>query len=213
MTIGIIGAGALGKTLAKALASRGAKAVISNSRGPESLAPLVEELGPNIAAVTTDEAARADIVVLAVHWNDLPKVLKGLPAWNGRIVIDATNPLAFLDPDSPDAKDPDNPLAAFGLKLIDLGGRVSSEIVAELAPGARVVKTFNHFGVQLLLQPEVSGGQRVLFYSGDDSAAKAEVRKLIEQLAMFPVDLGPLKVGGALTTPFGPLASINFVKV
>ncbi len=140
-------------------------------------------------------------------------MLKGLPAWNGRIVIDATNPLAFVAPDSPDAKDPSNPLAAYGLKAIDLGGRVSSEIVAELVPGARLVKTFNHFGVQLLLQPEVSGGQRVLFYSGDDDAAKAEVRKLIEQLGMFPVDLGPLKVGGVQTTPFGPLASINFVKV
>ncbi len=62
MTIGIIGAGALGTNLAKALAAKGAKAAISNRRGPESLAPLVKELGPNIKAVTTEEAAKADIV-------------------------------------------------------------------------------------------------------------------------------------------------------
>jgi hypothetical protein len=213
MTIGIIGAGALGANLARALAGKGVKTVISNSRGPDSLAPLIKELGPNITAVTTDEAAKADIVVLGVRWTDLPKVLKGLPAWNGRIVIDATNPLEFLAPDAPERNDPANPFAALGVKLADLGGRVSSEVVAELVPGARVVKTFNHFGVQLLLQPEVAGGQRVLFYSGDDDAAKAEVRKVIETLGFFPIDLGSLEVGGVQATPLGPLSMLNLVKV
>src|ERR1700735_616714 len=175
MTIGIIGAGALGTTLAKALAGKGVKAVISNRRGPESLAPLIKELGPTITAVTTDEAVKADIVVLGVHWTDLPKVLKGLPAWNGRIVIDATNPLEFLAPDEPERNDPANPFAALGVKQADLGGRVASDGVAALVSGAHVVKPLNHFGVPLLLQPEASGGQRVLFYSGDDAAAKAEV--------------------------------------
>jgi predicted dinucleotide-binding enzyme len=213
MTIGIIGAGALGKTLAKALAGKGVKAVISNSRGPESLAPLVEELGPHIRAVTTDEAAKADIVVLGVHWATLPVLLKTLPAWNGRIVIDASNPLEFLAPDAPDRTDPNNPFAVLGVRLADLGGRVSSEIVAELVPGARVVKAFNHFGVPLLLEPDVAGGQRVLFYSGDDASAKDEVRQLIEALGFFPVDLGTLKVGGAQTTPLGPLSMTSFVKI
>ncbi len=187
--------------------------MISNSRGPESLAPLVKELGPNIQAVTTEEAAKADIVVLGVHFTALPDLLKELPAWNGRIVIDATNPLVFLAPDAPERKDPNNPFAALGLKLADLGGRVSSEIVADLVPGARLVKTFNHFGVALLLEPEPAGGQRVLFYSGDDPGAKTEVRQLIEALGFFPVDLGTLKVGGAQTTPLGPLSMTNFVKI
>ena len=213
MTIGVIGAGALGTNLAKALAGKGVKAMISNSRGPESLAPLIRELGPNITAATTDEAAKADIVVLGVHWADLPKVLNGRSEWNGRIVIDASNPLEFLAPDAPERKDPNNPFAALGVKLADLGGRLSSEIVAELVPGARVVKTFNHFGVPLLLQPEVAGGRRVLFFSGDDDAAKAEVRTLIETLGFAPIDLGALKVGGALTTPLGPLSMLNLVKI
>jgi predicted dinucleotide-binding enzyme len=59
-----------------------------------------------------------------------------------------------------------------------------------------------------------SGGQRVLFYSGDDADAKAAVRNIIEQTGSFPVDLGVLDIGGPLTSlPFGALAGDNFVKV
>jgi predicted dinucleotide-binding enzyme len=69
-------------------------------------------MGPSIEAGTTENAAKADIVILAVRWADLKTALGGLPAWSGRIVIDATNPVEFLAPDSPDRKDPSNPLAA-----------------------------------------------------------------------------------------------------
>jgi 8-hydroxy-5-deazaflavin:NADPH oxidoreductase len=214
MSIGIIGAGALGSNAARLLAKQGIAATIANRRGPESLAGLVRELGPSIKAGTVAEAARADIVLVAVRWVDLETALGRLPAWNGRIVIDGTNPVAFLDPDSPDAKDPSNPLAAYGIKAIDLGGRHSSEVFRKFVPGARVVKAFNHFDVTLLSQPVVSGGQRVLFYSGDDADAKAEVRELIERTGYFPVDLGALDSGGPLASlPFGALAGANFVKI
>ena len=214
MSIGIIGAGALGSNVARLLAKSGVSATIANSRGPESLAGLVGELGPSIKAGTAEEAASADIVLVAVRWVDLEKALDGLPAWNGRIVIDGTNPVEFLDPDSPDAKDPSNPLAAYGIKAVDLGGKHSSEVFREFVPGARVVKAFNHLDVQALPEPEVSGGQRVLFYSGDDVDAKAEVRKIIEKTGHFPVDLGGLDVGGPLAgLPFGSLAAINFIRV
>ncbi|NUU42573.1 NADPH-dependent F420 reductase [Tardiphaga robiniae] len=214
MTIGIIGSGALGSTFARALAKNGIPATISNKRGPESLASLVQEIGPFIKAGTVEEAAGADIVLAAIRWVDAENVLSSLPAWNGRIVIDGTNPVEFLAPDSPDAKDPNNPLAAYGLKAADLGGRYSSEIVKQYVPGARVVKAFNHNGVEALLEPEVAGGQRVLFYSGDDIAAKAEVRKIIEAIGFFPVDLGSLDVGGPLASlPFGALSSHNFIKI
>jgi predicted dinucleotide-binding enzyme len=214
MSIGIIGAGALGSNAARLLAKNGISATIANSRGPQSLAGLVKELGPSIRAGTVKEAASADIVLVALRWVDLEKALGGLPAWNGRIVIDGTNPVAFLDPESPDAKDPNNPLAAYGIKAIDLGGKHSSQVFRTLVPGARVVKAFNHFDVTLLPEPKLSGGQRVLFYSGDDAGAKAEVRKVIEKTGYFPVDLGVLDVGGPLASlPFGPLAAINFVKV
>ncbi|MEZ0212105.1 MAG: NADPH-dependent F420 reductase [Xanthobacteraceae bacterium] len=214
MSIGIIGAGALGTNVARILATKGIAATISNSRGPESLAALVQELGPSIKAGTVEEAASADIVVAAVRWVDIEKVFGGLPAWNGRIVIDGTNPVEFIDPNSPDATDPSNPLAAYGIKAVDLGGKHSSELFSRFVPGARVVKAFNHLDVNLLRQPEVAGGQRVLFYSGDDAAAKAEVRKIIEDTGFFPIDLGSLDVGGALASlPFGPLSAHQFIKI
>lgn len=214
MSIGIIGSGGLGANVARALARKGISATISNRRGPASLSALVQEVGPSIKAGTVAEAASSDIVLVAVRWVDLGKALAGLPAWNGRIVIDGTNPVEFLDPNSPDAKDPTNPLAAYGIKAIDLGGRYSSEVFSEFVRGARVVKAFNHLDVRVLLEPEVSGGQRVQFYSGDDAAAKAEVRKVLEAMGYFPVDLGLLGVGGRLAElPFGPLAATNFVKI
>ncbi|MEA9589306.1 NAD(P)-binding domain-containing protein [Xanthomonas sp. WHRI 10064A] len=214
MSIGIIGSGALGANVARALAKKGIAASISNSRGPASLAALVDELGPSITAVTAAEAASADIVIAAVRWVDAEKAMTGLPAWNGRIVIDGTNPVEFIDPASADANDPSNPLAAYGIKAVDLAGKHSSEVFKHLVPGARVVKAFNHLDVNVLAEPEVAGGKRVLFYSGDDAAAKAEVHALIDAMGFAPVDLGSLDVGGTLASlPFGSLSAQNFVKL
>lgn len=214
MNIGIIGSGGLGANVARALARKGITATLSNRRGPASLAALVAEIGPSITAGTVAEAASADIVLVAVRWTDLGQALSGLPAWNNRIVIDGTNPVEFLDPDSPDAKDPGNPLAAYGIKAIDLGSKHSSEVFSAFVPGARVVKALNHLDVNVLAQPEASGGRRVQFYSGDDAAAKAEVRKILEATGYFAVDLGTLDVGGRLASlPFGPLAATNFIKI
>ena len=198
MTIGIIGSGAIGTAFARTLARAGIEATISNSRGPESLRELVRELGPTIKAGTREDAARADIVFVAVNWSKLPAALAGLPAWSGRILIDANNPV-------------EAPL----FKPADLHGRVSSEIVADLVPGARVVKAFNHLRAEILsMDPRADGGRRVLFYSGNDSAAKAEVATLIERIGFVGIDLGSLAVGGKLTQfPGGPLPNQNLVKV
>ncbi|CAM8626474.1 COG2085 Predicted dinucleotide-binding enzymes [Comamonadaceae bacterium] len=214
MNIGIIGSGGLGSNVARALANKGLSATISNRRGPDSLAALVADLGPTIKAGTVAEAAAADIVLIAVRWSDLGEALGSLPAWNGRIVIDGTNPVEFLDPNSPDVQDPTNPLAAYGIKAIDLGGRSSSDMFREFVPGARVVKALNHLDVNVLAQPEVSGGQRAMFYAGDDAAAKAAVRQMLDAMGYFPVDLGTLETGGRLSElPFGALSATNFIKV
>lgn len=214
MSIGIIGAGALGSNFARLLAKSGIAATIANSRGPDSLAGLVQELGALIKAGTVEEAASKDIVLVAVRWVDLETALAKLSAWNGRIVIDGTNPVAFLDPGSADAKDPSNPLAAYGIKAIDLGERHSSQVFSTHVPEARVVKAFNHLDASTLPEPTASDGQRVLFYSGDDIAAKAAVRKIIDQTGYFPVDLGGLDVGGPLAgLPFGSLAATSFMKI
>ena len=198
MTIGIIGSGAIGTAFARTLARAGIAATISNSRGPDSLHELVRELGASIKAGTRDEAARADIVLIAVNWTKLPAALAGLPDWNGRIVIDANNPI-------------EPPL----FKPFDLKGHVSSEVVADLVPGARVVKAFNHLRAEVLAaDPRDNRGRRVLFYSGDDAAAKAEIAALIDRIGFFGIDLGSLAVGGKLAQfPGGPLPNQNLVKV
>ena len=214
MTIGIIGSGALGSNFARMLAKKGISATLSNSRGPASLADLVEELGPSIKAGTVEEAASADMVLVAVRWVDAEKVLGGLPAWNGRIVIDGTNPVEFFDPaTSLDANDASNPLAAYGIKAVDLGGKHSSQIIQQLVPGARLVKALNHNDVNVLKEPETAGGKRVLFYSGDDAAAKAEVRGIMEAAGFFPIDLGDLVTGGHMQQLGGPLAAHNLVRL
>ena len=197
-SIGIIGAGQIGRAIATALARHGIEATLSNSRGPERLAETVAAIGPSITAGSREEAASKDIVFVAVNWSKLPAALAGLPDFAGRIVIDANNPI-------------EAPL----FKPADLGGRVSSEVVAAMVPGARLVKAFNHLQPHLVAgDPASEGGKRVLFYSGDDAAAKAEVGALIERLGFFGIDLGSLAVGGQLVQfPGGPLPALNLVKV
>lgn len=197
MTIGIIGAGSIGSAFARRLAHAGIEATISNSRGPASLSDLVRDLGPSIKAGAREQAARADIVFVAVNWTKLTAALADLPAWDGRIVIDANNPI-------------EAPL----FKPVDLNGRVSSEVFADLVPGASVVKAFNHLRAEILAgDPKAEGGRRVLFYSGNDAAAKAKVASLVDQLGFFGIDLGSLAVGGGLAQfPGGPLPPHNLVK-
>lgn len=196
-TIGIIGSGAIGAAFARALAGKGIHATLSNSRGPDSLKDLVREIGPTIHAGTVKEATSKDIVLVAVNWPRLSAALGGLPDFAGRIVIDANNPV-----DAPP------------LKAIDLKGRVSSEVFAEMVPGARVVKAFNHLLAHLLSSdPAAEGGKRVLFYAGDDARAKAAVAALIDQLGFSGVDLGTLAAGGRMTQFMGgPLAILNLVQ-
>jgi len=196
-TIGIIGAGAIGSAFATALANKGIEAVIANSRGPESLRELTDGLGPTIRAGTREEAAAQDIVLVAVNWSKLPAALAGLPDFGGRIVIDANNPIKA-------------PL----FKPAELHGRASSEVFAELVPGARVVKAFNHLEADLIAaDPAAERGRRVLFFSGDDAAAKAQVGALIERLGFFGIDLGALAVGARLVQfPGGPLPALNLVR-
>lgn len=198
MTIGIIGSGSIGSAFARALARADIPAIISNSRGSASLAGLVEELGPTASAGTPQEAAAQDMVFVAVPWSKLPAALADLPDWNGRIVIDANNSI-------------EAPL----FRPAELGGSTSSQIFAGLVPGARVVKAFNHLRPDLVAgDPRSEGGQRVLFYSGDDAAAKAEVGALIDRLGFFGLDLGPLAVGARLAQfPGGPLPTHNLVRV
>ena len=200
MTLGIIGAGNIGQALAKRLSSAGLEASISNSRGPASLSALVQELGPGIKAATRQDAAKADIVFLAVPWTSHADVVSDLPPWNGRIVIDAMNAAST---------------SSKGFVSLDLGGRPSSAVVAEHLPGARVVKAFNTLTAAVLASdPHQSGGRRVMFMSGADRDAKATVARLIEQLGFAPIDLGDFETGRQVQQfPGGALAAINLVRL
>jgi 8-hydroxy-5-deazaflavin:NADPH oxidoreductase len=198
MNIGIIGAGGIGQAFAAHVARAGYEVIVSNSRDPESLAGLVRQLGPRAKAGTRQEAARADVVVVAVQWEHLRAALSDLPAWNGRILIDATNPV--LEP---------------GFRLAELNGSTSSEIVASMAPGARVVKVANTLlRAALAADPKQAGGRRVLFMSGDDAAAKADVSSILDKVGFATIDLGGLASGGRLQQfPGGPLPTLNLIKL
>jgi 8-hydroxy-5-deazaflavin:NADPH oxidoreductase len=190
-TIGIIGAGRIGQALARTVLRAGREAMIANSRGPESLAPVVAALGAGVSASTVQEAAATGIVAIAVPYSSVSAAVAGLH-WDGQIVIDATN--AF------------NPA--------DLGGRTSSEIVADLVPGARLVKGANTFGAAVLAaDPHEAGGRRVIFLSGDDPSAKAAVVELFKAAGFFPIDLGDLVTGGRMQQVGGPLAGHNLVRL
>lgn len=196
MNIAIIGAGAIGTAIARLLARNGIAASIANSRGPQSLGALTDELGPNIKAVSVSEAAQADLVFLAVNWQHIPAALKELGPWKQRILIDANNAVDSAT-----------------LKAVELGGRASSAVVAELAPGARVVKAFNHlFAAVLAGDPQAEGGRRVLFLSGEDADAKKTVSELITRLGFAAIDLGDLNQGRAAQFPGGALPALNLVK-
>jgi predicted dinucleotide-binding enzyme len=189
--VGIIGAGRIGQAMAQIARRAGRQVVIANSRGPQSLASVVQELGDGVSAGTVNDAAAADMVVLAVMWPDVPKAVEGL-AWNGRILIDPTND---FDPS-------------------DLNGRTSSEVVADLVAPARVVKAANTLGAGLLSSdPHQAGGQRVIFLSGDDADAKSEVGALFEDAGFSVVDLGGLREGGQMQQVGAPLAGQNLIRL
>lgn len=197
MTIGIIGAGQIGQAFAHLLARQGIPAILSNSRAPETLRETAAGIGPSIRPGTREEAAAQEVVLVAVNWSKLPEAMAGLPGWGGRIVIDANNPVE-----------------AQPFRAAELGGRLSSEVFAELVPGARVVKAFNHLAAGLLAgDPGSEGGRRVLFLSGDDASAKAQVAALIERLGFAGIDLGDLAIGARLAQfPGGPLPTLNLVR-
>jgi predicted dinucleotide-binding enzyme len=198
MPIGIIGAGAIGQALAYRFVAAGEQVVISNSRGPQSLRDLAASIGPALTPATVAESAEEEIVVLAVPWRQMSEAVAAADVldWQERIVIDTTNPLGPPD-----------------FKVADLGGRTSSEVVAELVPGARLVKAFNTLTPAVLgSDPRTFVGRRVIFLSGNHPGANEHVKRLAERVGWAVIDLGPLASGGRLQQfPGGPLPTLNLL--
>lgn len=177
MKIGVIGSGNIGRTAAGLFVGTGHQVTIANSRGPDSLADLVADLGPGAAAGTVDEAARfGDVVLEAIPFGayaDLPA-----EALSGTIVISAAN--YYPDRDGE----------------IDLGGRTQTELLATHLADSRVVKAFNTMYWETLrdeARPDAAREDRlVLFVAGDDETAKGVVSDLIEEIGFAAIDTGSL---------------------
>jgi 8-hydroxy-5-deazaflavin:NADPH oxidoreductase len=200
MRVGFIGAGNVTRTFGRHLINAGHEIVVSNSRGPETLAALVAELGPGATAGTKMQAADCDVVILATHWVNVPEALKGID-WHGRILIDATN--AHLGP-KPD-------ISQEGVKrsAAALNGRNSSDMVAEWAAGARVVKSISNMPMAWIQDFSSEKPKTVIFTSGDDGEAKKIVIDLIDSTGLVAMDLGSLAQGGALYQVGAPLSGLD----
>ena len=191
MNIGIIGAGNIGATAARLFADAGHEVVLSNSRGPETLTVIVQDMDGNVRATTVEEAADFGEVVLEAipfgRYEDLPA-----DRLAGKIVIDASNYYPGRDGE------------------IDLGGRGSSELLADHLAGSRVVKAFNTMYYETL----ATGGDAwdddrlVLFVAGDDAEAKAVVSRLIEETGFAPEDTGSLE-DGRVQQPGSPIYNVE----
>jgi predicted dinucleotide-binding enzyme len=193
-TIGLIGAGHIGSQLARLAVAHGHDVVISNSRGPETLAGLVAELGPKARAATTVGAAEAgDIVVVTVPLKSYRSV--PVEPLAGKVVIDTNN----YDPQR-DGHIPE----------LDDESKTTAELLQGHLPQSKVVKAFNHiYAAQLTTdgRPRGAKDRRALVIAGDDEAAKKKVAQLIDEFGFDVVDAGPLKEGWRIqrdTPGYGP---------
>jgi predicted dinucleotide-binding enzyme len=181
-TLGLIGSGNIGSTLARLAVAAGHDVVLSNSRGPETLADLVAELGPRARAATAAEAAAAgDIVVVTVPlkaYRDVP-----VEPLRGKVVIDTNNYYPQRDGH---------------IAELDDESTTSSELLQAHLPEASVVKAFNniYFGhLGALARPAGSPERSVLAIAGDDAAAKQTVTRFLDSIGYDAYDVGPLAEG------------------
>jgi 8-hydroxy-5-deazaflavin:NADPH oxidoreductase len=176
MKYAIIGCGKIGTGLARTFARKKVDVAIANTRGPETLASLREELGPTVFPQSVQDAYQAEIIFLAVPFPAHEDVAEKFKQWNGKIVVDVTN--------------------ALDVAPEDLGDLLSSEIVAKAFVGARLVKAFNHLpAAQLGTNPPLEGQQQVVFISSNDADASASVAAVATQLGFAPIELGRLDEG------------------
>jgi len=197
MTYSIIGSGNIGSALARRFARMGIAVAIANLRGPDSLQHLKKELGEHIVPQSIAAALTAGTIILAAPFTAVSAIARQSRDWKGKIVVDATNAIDFPS-----------------YAPTDLGGVASSELVAEQMRGVRIVKAFNTLPAAILAADPAEGhGRRVIFVSGNDVEANAEVVGLVEKLGFAPILLGKLAEGGLLQQYGGPLMIQNLLKM
>src|SRR5215471_2281088 len=178
-TIGLIGAGHIGSQLARLAVAHGYDVIVSNSRGPETLRPLVDELGPHSHAGTPAQAAQAgDVVVVTIPLKSIGHV--PVEPLAGKIVIDTNNYYPQRDGH---------------IAELDNETTTTAELLQRHLPTSKVVKAFNHIYAATLTtdgQPAGTPNRRALAIAGNDADAKRLVAQLIDQFGFDVVDIGPL---------------------
>ncbi|ETY73386.1 NADPH-dependent F420 reductase [Lactiplantibacillus fabifermentans] len=195
MEIGIVGAGTVGTILAKTFALAGNPVKLSRHHGAASLAPRRSEFAPNIDFVEVADALQQPLVIIAVPFEQAPDVLKQVADYEQRMVLDVTNQFT----------------AAF--KKIKTAPLTGSEVIAAAANNARVIKAFNTLPPEFMDGHVTGEGRRVLFYAGDDVAAKKEFAALVRPMNFRPVNLGKLRHGGSVMQVGGGLGNTHFVQL
>jgi 8-hydroxy-5-deazaflavin:NADPH oxidoreductase len=181
-TIGLVGSGNIGSTVARLAVNAGHDVVLSNSRGPETLRDLVSELGPHATAATAEEAAEAgDLVVVTVPLSAVEQV--PVEPLRGKVVIDTCNYYPQRDGE---------------VAALDDESTTTSELVQAHLAGSTVVKAFNNISSVHLLnlaRPSGSPDRSVLPIAGDDPDAKATVSQFLDSIGYDAYDVGPLAEG------------------
>jgi predicted dinucleotide-binding enzyme len=202
MRIGFIGAGRVTQVMGRHLLNAGHTIAVCNSRGPETLAGLIKELGPGATAETKDQVVESDVVIVSVRWVQAEEALQGVD-WTGRILVDAMNAHADLDGD----------ISLAGVTksraVLAETGSTSSELVAQWAPGARLVKSISNMPMDWIEDYSVDRPRTVLFASGDDAEAKHLVMDMLNEAGVAAVNLGSLAVGGAMHEVGAPLSGLE----
>lgn len=192
--LGIIGAGRIGSQIARLAVAHGYSVVISNSRGPATLAELIQELGPSARAATTLDAAKeGEIVVVTIPL----RAIRSVPVEPlvGKIVIDTNNYYPQRDGRIPE---------------LDNESTTTSELLQAHLPKSKVVKAFNHiYAAELTTHGQRAGSanRRALVIAGDDASAKATVAAMLDAFGFDTVDAGLLKDGWRIqrdTPGYGP---------
>jgi hypothetical protein len=197
-TVGFIGSGMIGSTVARLSVAAGHHVVLSNSRGPQTLHDLAAELGPLARAGTGEQAAASDIVVVAIPVRAYGSLPAGPLA--GRTVIDAGNYYPRRDGQLAD---------------LDSGAITSSGLLQRDLPGSSVVKAFNNIffrHLRALARPAGAADRTFLPIAGDDPDAKSAVTAFLDSIGYGTVDAGPLAESWrqepgtpAYGAPYGPL--------
>lgn len=191
----IVGSGNIGAALARLFDRAGIEVSIANTRGPESIRPLVASLGSGVHAVPLEEALESEVIFMAIPFAAVELFGKSLQDWTGKTVVDTTN--AHYAPDS----------AAI------LRGRLSAHYAAEQLPGADVVKAFNQLPANTLaaeLAHEL--GRRVIFIATDSAEAGDRIADLVRDLGLAAVQLGRIDEGGRLIQAPNALVLRNLVE-